>query len=751
MTIAPRSLRGQLLGSFLAVALIPTIALGGFVAWRALRTARGAALEHSSQVADSVAGRIRGRLRAQLLYLREVQASVRRGELGLPGERRLAQDVALNPVIQTLLVLDERGRVVAVEPPDPKLMGTDLSRLPHVAEAGRRDEPTWSSAWLSPKTGCPIVSLVVPGRPWTLVGRLEFVELGELFARVRSQQRARVTVIDRDGTVLAANDDRYARERVTVGNVPLVRDALAGRSRTEEVAFLGTRQLASAAPVDLAGWVVVASQPVDEAYAPVSRLRAYFLAAFALASLLATAAAILLSRRIQRPIGALAEAARTVAGGHHHLALPRGGLRETDVLASTFDTMVAAIEEREQLQEQLRHAQKLEAIGRLAGGVAHDFNNLLTVIVGFGTDLAAASPPGPPQREAADEILQAAARAARLTHSLLAYSRKQVLNPRPLDLRRTVQDATQLVGRIIGEDVELAVVLPDAAVPVVADSGQLEQVLMNLCVNARDAMPLGGRLTVAVGQETFTDAFARDVGLPAGGSYARIAVSDTGQGMTPEVRARLFEPFFTTKENGKGTGLGLAMAHGIVRQHEGQVHVRSSPGAGTTVTIFLPLRDGQADARPDPVTAPAFQRTAQREMVLLAEDDALVRRVMRSTLERAGYQVLEAPDGAEAIEIFAAHRDAISLCVFDVVMPRLDGREAREHVRRLCPQMPVLLVSGYAADVLGTAGPGEETPDLLGKPMIPQEFLAKVRELIDRAVGARSRSDPACDAARPIH
>ncbi len=347
MTVAPRSLRGQLLAAFLAVALLPAIALGGFVAWSALRAARRSALEHSGQLAAAVAAEIGRHLEAHLLYLRGVQVSVDAWrEIGLT-DLRLAQHAAPNPAIQALLLLDQRGRVAEVVPPDLDLQGNDLSRLPYVAEARRRAEPTWSSATLSPRTGRPLVSLVVPGHPWTLVGYLDLTALRDIVARVRSQRQADVTVIDRDGTILAADTERHVQERVNVGDVALVREALAGRSGTDEVAFLGTRQLASATPVPLTGWVVVASQPVDDAYALVSRIRGYFLAAFALASLLAVAAAVLLSRRIQRPIEALAEAARMVAGGDYHLALPRGALRETDALAGSFDAMVAGIQERE--------------------------------------------------------------------------------------------------------------------------------------------------------------------------------------------------------------------------------------------------------------------------------------------------------------------------------------------------------------------------------------------------------------------
>jgi CheY-like chemotaxis protein len=285
--------------------------------------------------------------------------------------------------------------------------------------------------------------------------------------------------------------------------------------------------------------------------------------------------------------------------------------------------------------------------------------------------------------------------------------------------------------------VELSISLPELPLVVVADPGQIEQVLMNLCTNARDAMPRGGQLTVSGTEVTVGEEGAREGGLPRAGRYARVDVKDTGQGMSGEVRERIFEPFFTTKEHGKGTGLGLAIVYGIVRQHDGHVSVNSAIGVGTTVSVFLPIHEGPVEARPDaaPARPPA---TSRGETILLAEDEPLVRRVLRTALERAGYRVLEAADGHEAVALFAAAPDTISLCVFDVVMPHLNGREAREQVERLRPGTPVLLASGHAADVLEGWGVGEDAPELIAKPVTPQVLLAKVREMLDRAAEARA-------------
>jgi signal transduction histidine kinase/ActR/RegA family two-component response regulator len=394
--------------------------------------------------------------------------------------------------------------------------------------------------------------------------------------------------------------------------------------------------------------------------------------------------------------------------------------------------------ERARLEEQLRHAQKLEAVGRLAGGIAHDFNNLLTAITGFATVVRDALPPDHAERESVDVILQSADRAAHLTRSLLAYSRKQVLRPRPMDVREAVEAVARLAGRVLGEDVALEVRLGAARLVVLADQGQLEQVLLNLCTNARDAMPRGGRITIASEEVTIGDSDARTLELARGGRYARLTVTDTGEGMSREVQERIFEPFFTTKPSGQGTGLGLAIVYGIVRQHEGAVQVRSAAGAGTTFTIVLPL----AAAAEPRASGPERIATGPRgtETILVAEDEPLVRRVIRAALERAGYGVLEATDGADAVEVFRRNRDRVRLCVLDVVMPGLNGREALQAIQRIDPGARAIYLSGYAADVLTARGVEDGGAALVTKPVAPDDLLRAVREAIDRPA-ARERAE----------
>jgi PAS domain S-box-containing protein len=410
---------------------------------------------------------------------------------------------------------------------------------------------------------------------------------------------------------------------------------------------------------------------------------------------------------------------------------PEGGVL-TSVAIDITDRKLADAD-RARLELELFHAQKLEAVGRLAGGVAHDFNNLLTAIIGFAGMLQDELPHGDSRREATAGILAAAGRATHLTRSLLAYSRKQVLAPRPVDLCDVIRGVQALLGRVIGEDVELTVEVPPRGLVALADPGQLEQVLVNLCTNSRDAMPGGGQMRISA--EALSAERAAALRLPGAGRQIRVRVADTGQGMSAEVLGKAFEPFFTTKAAGKGTGLGLAIVYGIIRQHGGQVAVESEPGRGTTVTIDLPAHDGPAQ-REQP-TSPA-RAPRGRETVLLAEDEPLVREVMRRTLAGAGYAVIEAADGEEAVARFGEAPGRIDLCLLDVVMPRRNGKDAADAIARLRPGVPILLASGYAADVLEDRGHPPGGAEFIAKPIAPGELLERVRRLLDRGPAARA-------------
>jgi two-component system, cell cycle sensor histidine kinase and response regulator CckA len=360
------------------------------------------------------------------------------------------------------------------------------------------------------------------------------------------------------------------------------------------------------------------------------------------------------------------------------------------------------VTEQRRLEEQYRQAQKLESIGRLAGGVAHDFNNLLTVILGTAEvlkeDRASGALCDP---EDLDQIRVAGERARDLTQQLLAFARKQVIAPAPLDLNAVVRGSEKLMRRVLGEDVELAVRADPALWPVVCDAAQIGQLLLNLAANARDSMPLGGRLGIETRNAVLRSLeAARPPGVPAG-EWVRLSVRDSGAGMSPEAKAHLFEPFFTTKEQGRGTGLGLATVHGIVAQSGGHIRVESSPGEGTVFDIFFPR------SREAPAVAPEPQRantSSGTETVFVVEDDPMVREITVRSLRSNGYRVLPARSGREAFDIAARERDPVHLLVTDVVMPELDGRMVADRLRRQYPDLRVLFVSGYTHDVIGRHG-----------------------------------------------
>ena len=393
-----------------------------------------------------------------------------------------------------------------------------------------------------------------------------------------------------------------------------------------------------------------------------------------------------------------------------------------------------AEEELHESREQLLQSQKMEAVGRLAGGVAHDFNNLLTAIKGFTELLLLDFDQKDPRYPFAHEIQAAANRAASLTRQLLAFSRKQVLQPRVIDLNSSVTDIEKMLRRLIGEDVELVTEAGRDLGQVKADPGQIEQILLNLVVNARDAMPSGGRLAIRTWNAVVTPEQAQRHGEAAPGSYVVLSVRDTGSGMTREVQRRIFEPFFTTKEQGRGTGLGLSTVYGIVQQSGGFVEVDSEPGKGADFRVFLPsVQEAlpQTDQRRE---AGPVQGT---ETVLLVEDEKAVRVLVRRVLDRMGYTVLEAEHGPQALEIMAQRKEPVDLLLTDVIMPGMSGRELADHLQRAHPGLKVLFMSGYTDEAISQHGVLVSGVAFLEKPFTPDILLRKVREVLGAPARAR--------------
>jgi len=388
-----------------------------------------------------------------------------------------------------------------------------------------------------------------------------------------------------------------------------------------------------------------------------------------------------------------------------------------------------AAEENKRLELQLQQSQKMEAIGTLAGGIAHDFNNILTVIMGYGRLLTISSSLEEQQRENVEQIITAAEKAAQLTHGLLAFSRKQVMNPRPTNLVEIVQHVQKFLARIIGEDIQLKSITNQAVLRVNVDGGQIEQVLINLATNARDAMKKGGLLTIETGPRMIDASIARTRDFGETGHYAVIAVSDNGIGMDENTCKRIFEPFFTTKELGKGTGLGMSIVYGIVKQHNGFINVYSELGKGTTFRIYLPLIESGQE--PDEDVVPE-QPKGGTETILVAEDESDVRSLVEAVLTKFGYQVILAVDGQDAIDKFAANIDKVKLVLMDVIMPEKSGKEAYDEIRRLRADARVLYSSGYTRDFIQSRGGLDDDTDLIMKPVQPMELLRKVREMLDK-------------------
>jgi len=388
---------------------------------------------------------------------------------------------------------------------------------------------------------------------------------------------------------------------------------------------------------------------------------------------------------------------------------------------------VRDITERKRLEERLREAQKMEAVGRLAGGVAHDFNNLLTVIGGYSQMLLQSLSAEDPRRVAAEEIFQASERAAELARQLLAFGRRQIMQLRVVNLNQLISNMQKLLQQAVTESVQLRLSLNPELGNVKADPGQLEQVIMNLALNARDAMPQGGRLSVTTKNLECDQHELADGGVLTG-RYVVLAVSDSGWGMDEATRKRVFEPFFTTKPRGKGAGLGLAMVYGIVKQHGGAVEVESAPGQGTTFRVYLPLVEEPVSPAGE---TPAEDATGGNETILVVEDEAGVRHLARRSLERLGYTVLEASEPAVAQRLCATHPGHIHLLVTDVIMPGMSGRQLADELVRARPGMKVLFLSGYSENVIAHAGALDPGLNFLAKPFTPSSLARKVREVLD--------------------
>ncbi len=436
---------------------------------------------------------------------------------------------------------------------------------------------------------------------------------------------------------------------------------------------------------------------------------------------------------ITRPLNSLKKQVTALGKGNAVEYIPVETGDEIGELSGAFNAMADSLrvreEEKDHLEALLRQAQKMEAIGQLAGGVAHDFNNILCAIIGFGTLLDMGMKKNDPSRRHLEQILSAADRATSLTQGLLTFSRKQILNPHPANLNTIVHRIEKMLNRLLTEDIELSLSLSDQEPNVLVDTGQIDQVLLNLATNARDAMPNGGLLSIKTEVADPPEEILADTASLPTTRYALLTVTDSGSGMEKETRDKIFEPFFTTKEVGKGTGLGLSMVYGIVKQHNGHILVNSEPGKGTSFLIYLPLtpKDNLPPVHSD---LPA-QPVTGSETILVVEDNPEVLNLNRTILETFGYNIIEAVNGEDAVELFSRHQHEINLILMDVVMPKMNGKQAYMEIAKICPDAKVLFMSGYTADIVLEKGISADDFNIMHKPVTPMELLRKVREILD--------------------
>lgn len=392
-------------------------------------------------------------------------------------------------------------------------------------------------------------------------------------------------------------------------------------------------------------------------------------------------------------------------------------------------SFVQDITEQQRVEDHLRHTQKMDSVGTLAGGIAHDFNNILTAIIGYGHIALMQMKPDDPQRRNLDHILASADRATYLTQGLLAFSRKQMSNKKQVNLNDQMHKTKSFISRIIGEDIEIITNLHPRPLLVLADPNQIDQILMNLATNARDAMPQGGVLTVTIACVQLDSEFTKQHGFGKEGHYARITIADTGLGISEEVKAKMFEPFFTTKEVGKGAGHGLSIIYGIVKQHDGYITVDSTPGKGTTFHLYLPLVEPARDEENTTGTMAYPERGT--ETILVAEDEEPLRKMMQAVFETFGYEVILAVDGEDAVQKFTAHKDRIHLFLSDMIMPKKNGKEAYEAIRQLRPDIKVIFASGYSPEHIRQKIQIEHGTAIVYKPISPRELLKTVRSVLD--------------------
>jgi signal transduction histidine kinase/ActR/RegA family two-component response regulator len=648
-----------------------------------------------------------------------------------------------------IFLISKEGRLLAESPRRPERRGRDVSSGEFYRQTMASREPHISKPYISARTpGAPAIMITAP--VFDRAGNVLAILSGSLdltgnnflshLTNINIGRTGYIFLISSDRTIIMPPDrnELLKGSVLPAGHNKLLDKALTGIAASDEtLASNGVPVLASYRRLHSTDWFLVVHYPLDEAYAPFHKVSRYVTLGILAGTVVVLLMVWAVMRRFTQPLTRIARHMEESPGkpGEQKLLKITSG-DEIGTLASAFNKMIIELDNQEKkhdkLQAQLMQAQKMESIGRLAGGVAHDFNNMLTAIIGFGGLLRMKLNGDEQAQGHLDQMLSAAEKAAGLSKGLLAFSRQQRMDPKPIDLSAIVSNMKKILSRVIGEDIEFKTSLKGGDLVVMADSGQIEQVLLNLVTNARDAMPVGGQLIIETGFAEMDHDYIKAHGYGEAGKYALISVTDTGTGMDEATKQKIFEPFFTTKEVGQGTGLGLAMVYGIIKQHNGYVNVYSEPSRGTTFRLYLPLIRSEACKAEHKAVAPVLARGT--ETILVIEDDARVRQFSRTALESFGYRVIEAVDGEDALRRFEEHKDDVELLLLDVIMPKKNGREVYNEIKKMRPGIKVIFSSGYTGEILADKGIIKEKMSFISKPMSPHELLSIVRETLDGKV-----------------
>jgi signal transduction histidine kinase len=679
---------------------------------------------------------------------RQIITDSERAQSFLDGESGL-----LSIFDNAIFLISKEGRLIAESPYLPNGRDRDVSYREYFQMTQTLKQPYISKPYIAVHTpGAPAIMVTAPvfdraGNVLAILGGSFNLHGSNILSRMRSINIGKtgyVFLISSDRTMIVqpGQYDFLKSNSIPPGLNTLLDKALSGSSVSDEtIALNGERVLASYKRLQATDWLLAVHYPLDEAYAPFEKIRRYVTVGIIAGTIIVLSLVWIVMRRLTQPLTLIAKHMEEYPEKPVKLKIMEiASSDEIETLATAFNKMIHELDKQEnihqKLHSQLLQSQKMESIGRLAGGVAHDFNNMLTAIIGFGGLLQMKLDKDSHLRGYLDQMLSAAEKAANLSQGLLAFSRKQVLDTKPVNLTAIVTNMNKILSRVIGDDIEFKTVLNGESLVTMADSSQIEQVLLNLATNARDAMPNGGELIIEIGFAEMDADYVEAHGFGEPGKYVLISVTDTGTGIDEITKQNMFEPFYTTKGVGSGTGLGLSIVYGIVKQHNGFINVYSELGMGTTFRIYLPLIQ-TAICTTENSLVPVL--TGGSETILIAEDEPQVRLFSKTTLETFGYRVIEAVDGEDALARFEEHKEEICLLLVDVLMPKRNGQDVYNEIKKLKPDIKVIFCSGHTGDVLIDKGLMKEGTSFIEKPMSPNLLAGRVREILDGSMNLARR------------